>query len=247
MLVLLRSSLFFACFVVVTLTFGLILAIGGWVMPLAWKEGLSNTWSAVTLWLLKTICGLGYRIEGGENLPGTASIIMSKHQSAWETIALRHIVGGRQSWVLKRELMRVPVFGWALATMFPIAIDRKAGRKAVKQVIDQGKDYLSRGHHVIIFPEGTRTAPGTAGRYGIGGALLGQHSGVPVVPIAHNAGVFWRRRGLRKLPGTIDLVIGPAIPTEGRKAQAIITDVESWIEDTMSRLPQSAGESIRER
>jgi len=236
--VLFRSIVFFAGFVLITLLFGLTLAIGGWIMPLSWKEGFSNTWSMTTLWWLRATCRLDYQVEGQENLPKNAAIVMAKHQSTWETIALRHIVGGRQSWVLKRELMWVPVFGWALATMFPIAIDRKAGRKAVRQVIDQGTEYLERGHHIIIFPEGTRTAPGTKGRYGVGGALLAQHTGAPVIPIAHNAGIFWRRRGLRKLPGTIQLVIGPGISTEGRKAQAIIRDVETWIEATMENLPQ---------
>lgn len=240
-MVLFRSLVFFFFFVLLTLIFGLVLAVLGWFIPNDWKEGISNTWSAIVLWLLKVICGLDYRVEGSENLPREPAIIMAKHQSAWETIALRHIVGGRQSWVLKRELMSVPVFGWALATMRPIAIDRKAGRKAVKQVIDQGTEYLQQGQHILIFPEGTRTAPGTPGRYGVGGGLLGQHSGVAVTPVAHNAGVFWRRRGLRKYPGTIDVVVGPPILTEGRKAQAIMKDVETWIETTMERLPQTPG------
>ncbi len=240
-MVLLRSVVFFFFFVILTLVFGLLLAFLGWFMPLAWNERLSNTWSATILWLLKIICQLDYRVEGSENLPRKAAIVMSKHQSTWETIALRHIVGGNQSWVLKRELMRVPVFGWALATMRPIAIDRKAGRKAVKQVIDQGTRYLEQGQHVLIFPEGTRTAPGSPGRYGVGGGLLGQHSGVAVIPIAHNAGIFWRRRGLRKLPGTIVVVVGAPIPTEGRKAKAIMRDVETWIETTMESLPQTPG------
>ena len=140
---------------------------------------------------------------------------MSKHQSAWETIALRGIIGGNQSWVLKRELMWIPFFGWAIAIMEPIAINRKAGRKAVVQVIRQGSDYLARGNKVILFPEGTRTAPGTKGRYKLGGALLAEATGRPVVPVCHNAGVFWRRRDIRKYPGMID-VVDPVLDGEHR-------------------------------
>ena len=223
-MILARSVLFFFSLTLVTLGFGLALALFGWFLPSARKEDLSNRWSAIILRLLKAICGLDYRVTGVENLPQQASIIMAKHQSTWETIALRHIVGGLQSWVLKRELMWVPVFGWALATMSPIAIDRKAGRRAVKQVIAQGIEYLRLGHHVIIFPEGTRTSPGEKRRYGVGGALLAEHSGISVIPIAHNAGVFWQRRSLRKLPGIIDVVVGPPIPVAGRRAQEIIAE-----------------------
>ncbi|MEN8176893.1 MAG: lysophospholipid acyltransferase family protein, partial [Pseudomonadota bacterium] len=125
---LIRSSLFFVLFVLNTLVFGLILSILGWFLPAGWKEALSNTWAIVTIAALKATCGLGYRVRGRENIPREPRIIMSKHQSAWETMALRAIFRGSQSWVLKRELMWVPVFGWALATMSPIAIDRKTGR-----------------------------------------------------------------------------------------------------------------------
>jgi 1-acyl-sn-glycerol-3-phosphate acyltransferase len=141
--------------------------------------------------------------------------------------------------VLKKELLRVPFFGWALMAARSISIDRSAGRKAMKQVIEEGTRRLQNGDWVVIFPEGTRTAPGEKGRYGAGGALLAEKSGYPIVPIAHNAGVFWRRRDLRKYPGTIQVVIGPLIETQGLSGNEINRRVEQWIEDTVASLPQT--------
>lgn len=235
-MILLRSILYFITLVLSILVFGVLLVLLAW-LPTAWKERIGNAWADVNLWLLKYICGLDYRVSGLEHLPAGGIIVMSKHQSTWETIALRSILRGRQSWVLKRELMWIPVFGWALAVMHPIAIDRKAGRHAVAKVVDKGREYLAQGRRVIIFPEGTRTAPGVRGHYGKGGAILAERTGVAVLPVAHNAGVFWRRRGIKKLPGTIEVVIGPPIETSGRRAAAIIRDVEDWIETRMQSLP----------
>ena len=232
-----RSLIYFSLFVVNTIAFGLMLSMIGWVVPGSWSNAVANSWAALNSWLLKIICGLSYRISGSENLPESAAIIMSKHQSTWETIALRHIVGGKQAWILKRELLRVPIFGWALASMSSIAIDRKAGRKAIKQIIGQGTNLLNGGYRVMLFPEGTRTAPGKRGRYAMGGAILAEKSGFPVIPIAHNAGNFWRRRDLNKYPGIIDVVIGAPITTKGRHAKEIIREVEAWIESQMDQLP----------
>jgi 1-acyl-sn-glycerol-3-phosphate acyltransferase len=150
-----------------------------------------------------------------------------------------------QAWVLKRELMWIPVFGWALAAVKPIAIDRKAGRKAMKQVVEQGQACLAEGRNVIIFPEGTRTAPGERRRYNAGGALLAAKAEVPVIPIAHNAGVFWARRGLKKHPGTIQVVIGEPIPTEGKHASDIMAEIEAWIEGVQETLPMTLEEARR--
>ena len=239
-MILLRSLLYFLFMALTIVVYGLFLALFGWLLPMRTRNCIGNQWSRVNMWLLKTICGLDYRVRGAENLPGEeAAIVMSKHQSAWETIALRTIIGGNQSWILKRELMWIPFFGWAIAIMEPIAINRKAGRKAVVQVIRQGREYLERGNKVILFPEGTRTAPGTKGRYKLGGALLAEKSGCKVVPVCHNAGVFWRRRDIRKYPGMIDVVVGEPILTEGRKAQEILDEVEQWIESTLESLPQT--------
>ncbi|MCW8948726.1 MAG: 1-acyl-sn-glycerol-3-phosphate acyltransferase, partial [Sedimenticola sp.] len=160
----------------------------------------------------------------------------SKHQSAWETMALRALLPPEQAWVLKRELMWVPFFGWAAATVQPIAINRKAGRKAAKQVIEIGIERLRQKRLVLIFPEGTRVAPGERKRYGMGGALLAEKSGVPVIPIAHNAGSFWKRRDIRKYPGIITVIVGDPIQSAGKKAAEINQEVEQWIESTMEKI-----------
>jgi 1-acyl-sn-glycerol-3-phosphate acyltransferase len=185
--------------------------------------------------MLKLICHLDYKIEGLEKLQERNCIVMSKHQSAWETISLRGLLPPAQAWVLKRELLSVPLFGWALKRCNPIAIDRNAGRKAVKQVLEQGMNALNKGRWVVIFPEGTRVAPGKRKKYGIGGALLAERSEYPVVPIAHDAGYFWRRRDLKKHPGTIEVVVGDPISSKGKNASQINKEVESWIEGQMEK------------
>jgi len=235
-----RSVVYLLLMALSTLVFGLAVVLTAWVVPEDRRSAMSNAWGKTNLWLLRVVCGLDYRVSGWEHLPDGACVIMAKHQSAWETIALRGILPPRQCWVLKRELTWIPVFGWALAVMRPIAIDRKAGSKAVKQVIRQGTAALGEGRIVVVFPEGTRVAPGERRKYNIGGALLAERAGYPVVPIAHNAGVFWRRRAITKYPGTIEVVIGPPIPVAGRRATEILTETEAWIEATVAALPQQA-------
>ena len=205
------------------------------VLPFAIRYRLISAWAQFQLIVLKHLCRLDYRAEGREHLPGGAAIILSKHQSAWETIAFQEIFPP-QTWVLKRELLWIPLFGWALALLRPIAIDRGAGRVAIEQVIEQGRERLQSGIWVVVFPEGTRVAPGTRRRYGIGGAALAAESGYPVVPVAHNAGSFWPRRGFLKRPGTIRLVIGPVIDSHGKTAEEIRRQAEDWIENTMAGL-----------
>ena len=239
MLVTIRSSAYFVLLVITTVIFGLTMAIVGWILPFEINSKIANGWGRSNVYLLKLICGLDYKITGYENIPDSSCIIMSKHQSAWETIALRGLLPSNQAWVLKRELMFVPIFGWALAVVNPIAIDRKSGRHAIKQVIAQGLERLAQNRNVIIFPEGTRVAPGTKKRYGIGGGMLAEKADYPVIPIAHNAGVFWRRRGLKKYPGTIQVVIGEPISTDGKNASEIMQSVENWIEDQVAKLPSS--------
>lgn len=236
-MLLIRSLSYFVLMALTVVLFGLPLALLGLLMPMSWRHALGNGWGRANMFLLKWVCGLTYTLKGAEHIPKGGSLIMAKHQSTWETMALRGLLPRNQAWVLKRELMWIPVFGWAMAMVQPIAIDRKAGRKAIKQVIDQGKACLAAGRNVIIFPEGTRTAPGERRRYGVGGGLLAQKTGVPVVPIAHNAGVFWPRRGLIKHPGTIQVVIGKPIETQGKDAAQIMAEVEAWIEGVQETLP----------
>lgn len=240
MLITLRSILYFVLMVITTVLFGLTMAVLGWFLPFIINSRIANAWGITNSFLLKTVCGLKYVVTGLEHLPrNQPCIIMSKHQSAWETITFRGIFPANQAWVLKRELMFIPVFGWALAVVQPIAINRKAGRAAMKQVVEQGLLRISQNRNVIIFPEGTRVAPGERKKYGIGGGLLAEKAKVPVIPVAHNAGVFWKRRGLKKYPGTIQVVIGEPIDTTAMSAAEITRTVENWIESEMEKLPQN--------
>lgn len=192
-------------------------------------------WARFNLWSLGMICGLHYRVEGSENIPAQNGVIYVKHSSAFETMA-QFVAFPPQACVLKRELMWLPVMGWALALIKPIAIDRKAHGSAVRQVIRQGKQRLDNGLWVVIFPEGTRMPPGETRRYGLSGAVLAKESGRPLVPVAHNAGDFWPRRGFRKRAGTIRVVIGPPIDTTGKRPHEINAEAQSWIEGKMHEI-----------
>lgn len=190
---------------------------------------LVRAWVDATLAVLERCCGLGYAVEGLENIPENNTVVLMKHSSAWETIA-QFKWWPKQTWVIKRELLWVPVLGWIIRMLKPIAIDRSGGRSAVQQVIDQGLSRLAEGFWVVIFPEGTRVAMGETRRYGISGALLASTAGRPVVPVAHDAGHYWPRRGFLKKRGTIRVAIGPPIETAGREPRDINADVQSWIE-----------------
>jgi 1-acyl-sn-glycerol-3-phosphate acyltransferase len=237
-MILLRSLIYFLAMVLSVLFYGIAIVVPGWFLPVGYADHVATAWGRLNVWLQRVICGLEVNVVGLENLPNNGPcIVMSKHQSAWETIALRGLLRPDQSWVLKLELTRIPVFGWGLRLARAIPIDRSAGRRAVLTLVEEGLDRLEQGRCVIIFPEGTRTAPGERRKYGLGGAVLAERSGVPVVPIAHNAGVFWRRRGVKKYPGIVQVRVGAPIATAGRKASAIMADVEEWIEDRQSELP----------
>ena len=229
-----RSILFWVFFVVTILLFVPMIVLA---IPLSFehRSGVAAAWARLNLWWLRVSCGVRYEVEGLEHIPSEPSIVFAKHQSTWETLALQ-VIFPPQVWVLKRELLWIPVFGWGLAMLEPIAIDRKAGRKAVEQLVSQGIERLRKGRWVIIFPEGTRVPAGQRGRYKIGGAVLAEKAGVPVVPVAHNAGEFWPRHSFLKYPGTVKVVIGPPVPTEGRKAQEILAEIEEWIESRVAEI-----------
>lgn len=206
------------------------------MLPFGRLSQLARRWALINLSALRLICRLDFRMIGHEHLPSRNAIVLCKHQSAWETIALRAILPVEQTWVLKAELVRVPIFGNALKAFAPITIDRSAGLRAIKKLVSEGKTWLDAGRWVLIFPEGTRVTTGHRGNYNIGGALLAQRTGYPIVPIAHNAGMFWSRRGFQKRPGTIDLVIGPLIDVCGKSAHEINLEAQEWIELTVGRL-----------
>jgi 1-acyl-sn-glycerol-3-phosphate acyltransferase len=205
------------------------------VLPLKPRLRMIALWARFVIWWLRITCGITHRVEGAENLVAGPAVILSKHQSAWETIAFQ-LIFPPLVFVLKRELLWIPFFGWGLAASSPVAIERSAGRKALAQLIEQGKRRLSAGVWVVVFPEGTRMAPGERGRFGAGGAILAVEAGVPVVPVAHNAGRLWMRRSFLKTPGVVTAVIGPAIETQGRTVREVLTRTEEWIEETMKRI-----------
>jgi 1-acyl-sn-glycerol-3-phosphate acyltransferase len=195
----------------------------------------SLLWVDSVLWLLRVLCSLDYRVEGREHLPPRNGVVLLKHSSAWETIAQLRIFP-EQTWVLKRELMWAPVLGWVLWLLKPIAIDRRGGGVAVQQVLEQGHARLAEGLWVMIFPEGTRMPVGETRRYGMSGTLLAAAEGLPIVPVAHNAGYYWPRRGWLKKAGTIRVVIGPPIETRGVEPRAVNERAQRWIEETLAGL-----------
>jgi len=229
-------SLLFNAVMFGSVTIYALLSLLTWPFPPLARYRFISQWARFHIWLLGSLCGLRYRVEGREHLPrGRTAVVLAKHQSSWETLAFQQIFPP-QVWVLKRELLLVPFFGWGLALLDPIAIDRGAGRKAVQQIIEQGRQRLESGRWVVVFPEGTRMAAGHHRRFGIGGAALAAASGHPVVPVAHNAGHYWPRRGFLKKPGTIHVVIGPLIDSRGKSAEEINRLAETWISETMARL-----------
>ncbi len=193
-------------------------------------------WTVFNLWWLELCCGVHYRIEGRENIPQQPGIVMCKHQSAWETLALQ-LLFVPQVWILKRELLQIPIYGWGLASMQPIAIERSSAIKSFRQIVEQGCERLKKDLWVIIFPEGTRVAPGSRQKYLPGGGLLAEKSGAMITPVAHNAGYLWPRNSFIKQPGTITMVIGPVIDPAGKSASEITREVEQWIEETVQTLP----------
>ena len=188
--------------------------------------------------VLQVTCKLDYRVEGLENIPAEPHIAYWKHSSAWETFA-QFLLGPPKVIVLKRELMYIPFFGWGLALLRSIPVDRGAGASAVNQVVQRGTERLREGLSILIFPEGTRVAAGETRRYGVSGALLASRSGYSIVPVAHDAGYYWARRGLLKKPGTIHVIIGAPIVTAGRDPREINDAAQRWIEDTLRQLPSA--------
>jgi 1-acyl-sn-glycerol-3-phosphate acyltransferase len=209
-------------------------------LPFARRFALARAYATVVLWVLKWSCGLTYRIEGAPLPPG-AHIALWKHSSSWETMAMM-VVFPRQVWVLKRELLWIPVVGLGVRQMHAIAIDRRAGHSAVAQVVEQGKVRLEEGSWVMVYPEGTRMAVGETRRYGVSGALLASESQRLLVPVAHNAGYYWPRRGLRKKPGVVRVVIGAPVRATGREVREVNEEIQAWVEATVKRLAPEPGD-----
>ena len=234
MMLFLRSVSFYIGQIVCTI---LIAPIGIIAFPLDFKKRyyLISQWAVFNLWWLKICCNIRYKVEGRRNIPNEPCIVMCKHQSAFETLALQRIFIP-QVWILKKELLKIPIYGWGLASMQPIAIDRNSTIKSFRQIVDQGCERIKRGFWIIIFPEGTRVAPNKNKKYLPGGGMLSEKSGANVVPVAHNAGELWPRNSIIKKPGLNTIEIGPVISPKGKNAKEITKEVENWIEKTVKNI-----------
>lgn len=233
-ILLIRSAAYWLVLCLSTVLFASMLLLS-FALPFRMRYVYAKAWGFSNLLALKYICKLNYRLEGAGNLPKEPVIVFAKHQSVYEIIVMLTLFGPL-AWVAKRELLLLPFFGWAFMLSRPIVINRKAGTRAVDQLVRQGSRSLTEGRSVMIFPEGTRTAPGAKLNYRIGGAILAEKSGYPVLPVAHNAGEYWSRNSFIKWPGTVTLSIGPLIRTGGKNAEQILAEAQTWIETEMSRI-----------
>lgn len=236
-----RSLIFTILLFLTTAIFGVVVLASA-LMPLSIEQryAIPRTWGRFLTWLCGVVCGLGYVVEGRENLPEEPFISLWKHSSAWDTLAQMFVVP-TASWLLKREILWIPIVGWAVKVYRPIAINRSAGHSAVNQVVSQGRERLASGMGVVVYPEGTRMAPGQTRKYGISGALLATQTGAPVVPIAHNSGYFWSRRSILKKPGTIRVVIGPPIDPTGIEPRELNERAQRWIEAKIAEIVARPG------
>jgi 1-acyl-sn-glycerol-3-phosphate acyltransferase len=230
----LRSLAFWVVFPVSIVLFAILLLFTA-PFRLQTRWSLLQVWVHFILWWLAVTCKLTHQVQGEEHIGNEAGIVFAKHQSTWETIALQEIFP-LQVWVAKRELMWIPFFGWGLALMKCIHIKRGTGRAAINELVTQGQARLDDGNWIVIFPEGTRIPAGKAGRYRVGGAVLAEKTGYPIVPVAHNAGEYWPRRSFIKRPGVIQVRIGAPISPQGKSAQEILNEASGWIEDRMAEI-----------
>ena len=229
-----RSLLFTTYMMASACVFGAVMTLGFW-LPYRAQFAIARCWARILFWVLKRLCGLDFTVEGRERIPPGNHIVMSNHTSAWETVA-PFLIFPPQVWVLKRELLWIPFVGWGLKLLQPIGINRGLGHRAVNQVIEQGKSRLRDGLWIIIFPEGTRVVAGDARKFGASGAMLAIASGKSVVPLSHNAGTFWPRRGFVKKPGTIRVIIGDAIEPAGKNPRELNEEVKQAIEAGLARI-----------
>jgi len=237
--VVLRSALF-AFIEIVTVPPFALLALATFPLRPQTRYRIITLWSRLILWAARRLCGIRYRVLGAEHIPTAPFIILSNHQSAWETLAFQEIFPP-QVWVVKRELLWIPLFGWGLAMLTPIAIDRGSGARAMRQMLEQGRERLENGFCIVIFPEGTRVAPGERVEFHAGGAWLSVQTAIPVLPVAHNAGALWPRKAFLKYPGTITVSVGEPIAPHEFTTQNLNRHVEQWIEAELRRIAGPTG------
>ena len=231
---LLRSLLFNIYMILSACVFGAFMSLCFW-SPHGFQFAVARCWARCLLWVLARLCGLKFTVEGRERIPEGAHIVMSNHTSAWETIA-QFVIFPPHVWVLKRELLWIPFVGWGLKLLRPIAINRGQGHRAVNQVVEQGQARLRDGLWVIVFPEGTRVVAGETKKFGFSGALLATATGKLLVPLSHNAGRFWPRRGIVKKPGTVHVVIGEPITSVGKNPRQLTDEVRRAVDAGLAKI-----------
>ncbi len=237
-MILIRSVLFTLLMALSVLPWSIVIVVGRFIGGYPAAYALVVNWVRGCLWLLQELCQLNFRVEGTEHIPARNSVALLKHSSAYETL-VQFLLFPRQCWVVKHELMWAPFLGWAVWAIRPIAIDRGAGQKAITQVLSMGRARLEEGHWVMIFPEGTRVPAGETRRYGLSGVLLARESGRLLVPVAHNAGDYWPRRGWVKWPGTVTFRIGPPVDPSGREPRQVNEEIQAWVEAQVAELRAS--------
>lgn len=236
----LRAILFYSVYSLSLLLFTPLCLVFGWFLPIRTRYQLFVLWNGFALWWVRICCGVSHEETGGGNLPKPPFVMVCNHQSPWETIYLYHRFTPLCA-ILKIELLRIPFFGWALWMLQPIAIDRSKRREARSTLLTEGGKRLANGISVLIFPEGTRVDPGQEHRFSAGAAELAIKNAVPIVPVAHNAGLYWPARRLEKIPGVIQFVIGDPIDTSGREPRELTAHLEQWNRSALARNSQVPG------
>ena len=236
-----RSVIFMVLIVLWTIPFSLACMLTA-VLPYRMRYAFTSVWNRVTIFVARWVLGIRYELRGMEHLPekGRGAVVLSKHQSAWETIFLLYALNNPLCFVFKRELLMVPFFGWGLGLLRMVAIDRKSGVDAFTQTVNQARVRLNDGVWMIMFPEGTRIPPGQPSKFKSGGARLAVALDAPIIPIAHNAGECWPKKPWIKRAGKITVSIGPLIESKGRNVADVHNEMASWIEAEMKRLPKAS-------
>jgi len=232
------STIFFIYYAISTILFGILAPFATVLLPKNFRQPVLNLHNKGLLFVFRVLCGVKVEIIGRENIDKKRPVVLvANHQSEWETYVLQ-VLMAPVSTVLKKELLAVPFFGWGLRMVQPIAIDRSQKTNALKQIISQGKERLEDGRSVLIFPEGTRIAPNEEQAFNKGAAMLATSANVPILPVVHNAGYTWPGKRWRKFPGSIRVVIGPVIESEGKKTSALHEEMDAWMRAEMAKLPK---------
>lgn len=232
----LRSLAFYLGYVAYTVLWAMLSILIAWALPLRQRYAfIVGHWTRAALWWLRVTCDIRVVVRGVEHLPAEPCIFLVKHESTWETLWVQTLARP-QATLIKRELLRIPLWGWAFALTRPIAIDRRRPGSALRQLVEQGTDRLRRGMTVTLFPEGTRLPPGTVGKFQGGGAALAAATGAPVVVIAHNAGGCWPARRFVKRPGVVSVEVSGPFRARGQTPRDLNRSCESWLRGAMARL-----------